>query len=175
MTWIEYINQSEQHMLAALFALDNMISTVMEPCTKWAIRRYIRGLGEPASVEDILNKLDQAQKYMHEHSDEISIDVMHHSLLHFSVLMHKEVSATDRQHMDSIVERLKNGPGLGSHDQADPDNAYPNLFKEEEEEEEEEMEEDLIGLKPVPSDVQLSPVKIGDDIAALLRGRKIDE
>ena len=168
MTWIEYINQSEQHMLAALFALDNMISTVMEPCTKWAVRRYIRGLGEPASVEDMINKLDQAQKYMHEHPDEISIDVMYHSLLHFSVIMHKEVSAADRQNMDAIVERLKNGPGLGSHDQVDPDNAYPNLFNEE-------MEEDLIGLKPVPSEVQLSPVKIGDDIAALLRGRKIDE
>lgn len=50
MTWIEYINQSEQHMLAALFALDNMISTVMEPCTKWAVRRHVRSLGVPSSV-----------------------------------------------------------------------------------------------------------------------------
>ena len=168
MTWIEYINQSEQHALAALFALGNMISTVMEPCTKWAIRRYVRGLGEPSSVEDMLNKLDQSQKYMHEHSDEICIDVMYHSLLHFSVIMHKEVSAADRHNMDAMVERLKNGPGLGSYDQNDPDNAYPNLFKEE-------MEEGLIGLKPVPSEVQLSPSKIGDDIADLLRGEKIDE
>lgn len=168
MTWIEYIKQSEQHMLAALFALDNMISTVMEPCTKWAVRRYVRGLGKPASVEDMINKLDQAQKYMHEHSDEISSDVMYHSLLHFSVIMHDEVSEADRQRMDAMVERLKNGPGLGSHDRADPDNAYPNLFKVE-------KEEDLIGLKPVPSEVQLSPGKIGDDIADLLCGEKIDE
>ena len=168
MTWIEYIKQSEQHALAALFSIGNMTSAVMEPCTKWAVRRYIRGLGEPASVEDMINKLDQAQKYMHEHPDEISIDVMYHSLLHFSVIMNKEISAADLQHMDDLVERIKNGPGLGSHDQADPDNAYPNLFKEE-------MEEDLLGLKPVPSDVQLSPEKIGVDIANLLRGVKIDE
>lgn len=168
MTWIDYIKQSEQHALAALFSLGDMTSTVMEPCTKWAIKRYLRGLGAPASVEDMINKLDQAQEYMHSHSDEISVDVMYHSLLHFSVIMHKEVSASDRQNMDAVVERLKNGPGLGSHDQVDPDNAYPNLFKEE-------MEEDLIGLKLVPSEVQLTPVKIGDDIAALLRGRKIDE
>lgn len=168
MTWIEYINQSEQHMLAAMFALDNMISTVMEPCTKWAVRRHVRSLGVPSSVEDMIHKLDQSQEYMHEHSDEISVDVMYHSLLHFSVIMHKEISVADRQNMDAVVERLKKGPGLGSHDQDDPDNAYPNLFKEE-------TEEDLLGLKPVPSEVQLSPEKIGVDIANLLRGRKIDE
>lgn len=168
MTWIEYIKQSEQHMLAALFALDNMINTVTEPCTKWAIRRYIRGLGEPTSVEDMIHKLDQAKAYMHEHYDEISIDIMYHGLLHFAVFMNKEVSETDLRHMDDLVERLKNGPGLGSHDQDDPDNAYPNLFKEE-------TEEDLLGLKPVPSEVQLSPEKIGVDIANLLRGVKIDE
>lgn len=168
MTWIDYIKQSEQHALAALFSLGDMTSTVMEPCTKWAIKRYLRGLGAPASVEDMINKLDQAQEYMHEHSDEISTDVAYHGLLHFSVIMNKEISEADRQNMDAVVERLKNGPGLGSHDQADPDNAYPNLFKEE-------TEEDLLGLKPVPSEVQLSPEKIGVDIANLLRGVKIDE
>lgn len=168
MTWIEYINQSEQHALAALFSISNMTRTVMEPCTKWSILRYVRGLGEPDSVEDMINKLDQAQNYMHEHSDEISIDVMYHSLLHFSVIMHKEVSAADRQHMDSMVERLKNGPGLGSHDQNEPGNDYPNLFKEE-------MEEDLLGFMTSPSKVQLSSEKIGVDIADLLRGEKIDD
>lgn len=168
MTWIEYIKQSEQHALAALFSIGNMTSTVMEPCTKWAIKRHVKRLGDPSSVEDMIDKLDQAQEYIHEHSDEISTDVAYHGLLHLSVIMNKEISEADLQHMDSMVERLKNGPGLGSHDQDDPDNVYPNLFKEE-------MEEDLIGLKSVPSDVQLSPDKIGDDIADLLRGVKIDE
>lgn len=168
MTWMEYINQSEQHMLAALFSIGNMTSTVMEPCTKWAVKRHVMRLGAPSSVEDMIDKLDQAQEYMHEHSDEISTDVAYHGLLHFSVIMNKEISEAYLQHMDSMVERLKHGPGLGSHDQDDPDNAYPNLFKEE-------TEEDLLGLKTVPSEVQPSPGKIGVDIAELLRGVKIDE
>lgn len=168
MTWMDYIKQSDLHALVSLFTIGSMFSTVMEPCNKWSVRRYIMRLGEPSSVEDMINKMDQAKAYMHEHSDEISTDVAYHGLLHFSVIMNKEISEADLQHMDSMLERLKNGPGLGSHDQDDPDNVYPNLF-------EEQMEEDLIGLKPVPSDVQLSPDKIGDDIADLLRGVKIDE
>lgn len=168
MTWIEYIKQSEQHALAALFSIGNMTSTVLKPCTKWAIKRHIMALGEPTSVEDMIHKLDQAKAYMHEHSDEISTDVMYHGLLHFAVFMNKEISESDLHHMDDLVERIKNGPGLGSHNQDDPDNVYPNMF-------EEETEKDLLGLKPVPSDVQLSPEKIGVAIANLLRGVKIDE
>ena len=168
MTWIEYIKQSDLHMLAALFTLGNMISTVMEPCTSWSIRRYVRKQGEPSSLEDMIHKLDQAQEYMTEHSDEVSNDVVYHGLLHFAVIMNREVSEADRQYMDTMVEKLKNGPGLGSHDQADPNNGYPNLFKEQ-------MEEDIIGLQPATSEVQVSPGKIGVDIANLLRGRKIDE
>lgn len=77
MTWIEYIKQSEQHALAALFSIGNMTSTVLKPCTKLAIKRHIMALGEPTSVEDMIHKLDQAKAYMHDHSDEISTDVMY--------------------------------------------------------------------------------------------------
>lgn len=170
MTWIEYIKQSDQHALAALFSIGNMISTVMEPCTKWSIKRYVRELGDPASLDDMIHKLDQAQEYMNAHSDEISNDVVYHGLLHFVIIMNKQISENDLHHMDDMVEKLKNGPGLGSHNQDDPDNRYHNLFSKEAME-----EEDLLGFQPATSEVQVSPGKIGVDIANLLRGRKIDE
>lgn len=95
MTWIEYIKQSDQHALAALFSIGNMISTVMEPCTKWSIKRYVRELGDPASLDDMIHKLDQAQEYMNAHSDEISNDVVYHGLLHFVIIMNKQISEND--------------------------------------------------------------------------------
>lgn len=112
MTWIEYIKQSDQHALAALFSIGNMISTVMEPCTKWSIKRYVRELGDPASLDDMIHKLDQAQEYMNAHSDEISNDVVYHGLLHFVIIMNKQISENDLHHMDDMVESSRTVPVL---------------------------------------------------------------